>query len=98
MSNGDLDEPNLSRKLGLHMLTSLSTDALTRSVLAVPPLARNRDLSLNQAENTKLIRHIEAGGIRTLLYGGNANFYHIPNSEYDQVLGYLSSGAAPIRW
>ncbi|HZK82716.1 MAG TPA: dihydrodipicolinate synthase family protein [Humisphaera sp.] len=75
------------------MLTSLSPDALTRSVLAVPPLARNADVSLNEAENTKLIRHIEAGGIRTLLYGGNANFYHIALSEYDQVLGYLSEAA-----
>ncbi|HWE03368.1 MAG TPA: dihydrodipicolinate synthase family protein [Tepidisphaeraceae bacterium] len=75
------------------MLTSLSTDALTRSVLAVPPLARNADFSLNDVENTKLIRHIEAGGIRTLLYGGNANFYHIALSEYDRVLGYLSEAA-----
>ena len=58
------------------MPTSL-TEKLTRSVLAVPPLARKTDLTLDDAENTKLIRHIEAGGIRTLLYGGNANFYHI---------------------
>src|SRR3982750_1804580 len=72
------------------MLTTLTPDALTASVLAVPPLARKADFSLNDAENTKLIRHIESGGVRTLLYGGNANFYHIPLSEYDQVLGYLA--------
>ena len=53
----------------------------------------NADFSLNEAENTKLIRHIEGGGIRTLLYGGNANFYHIAFSEYDQVLGYLAQTA-----
>ena len=75
------------------MLTTLTPDILTASVLAVPPLARNSDFSLNETENTKLIRHIEAGGIRTLLYGGNANFYHIALSEYDQVLGYLARAA-----
>ncbi len=68
-------------------------DRLTRSVLAVPPLARNTDFALNEAENTKLIRHIEAGGVRTLLYGGNANFYHVSLGEYDQVLSYLAGAA-----
>src|SRR5690348_5489039 len=67
----------------IDMLTTLPTDRLGSSVLAVPPLARNADYSLNEAENTKLIRHIEGGGTRTLLYGGNANFYHIALSEYD---------------
>lgn len=77
------------------MLTTLSTEALTGSVLAVPPLARNRDLTLAEAENTKLIRHIEAGGVRSLLYGGNANFYHLPLAELDGVLSHLSSAAGP---
>src|SRR3954470_1972920 len=75
------------------MLTTLTTDALTASVLAVPPLARKADFSLNDAENTRLIRHIESGGIRTLLYGGNANFYHLPLAEYDAVLAYLEQAA-----
>jgi dihydrodipicolinate synthase/N-acetylneuraminate lyase len=75
------------------MLTTLLNNALTASVLAVPPLARKADHSLNESENTKLIAHIEAGGIRTLLYGGNANFYHLPLSEYDQVLSHLEQAA-----
>lgn len=75
------------------LTTPLTAERLTASVLAVPPLARNADLSLNDAENAKLIRHIEAGGIRTLVYGGNANFYHIPLGEYDRVLGMLASTA-----
>src|SRR5581483_2919783 len=36
---------------------------------------------------------MEAGGIRTLLYGGNANFYHVPLSEYDQILSYFEQTA-----
>src|SRR5947209_6384084 len=77
------------------MITTHSTEALTTSVLAVPPMARNKDFSLNDAENAKVIRHIEAGGIRTLLYGGNANFYHIALSEYDQCLAMLAQLAGP---
>jgi dihydrodipicolinate synthase/N-acetylneuraminate lyase len=68
-------------------------DRLAGSVLAVPPLARNQDFALNEAENSKLIRHIEAGGVRTLLYGGNANFYHVSLGEYDQALSYLAGAA-----
>lgn len=77
------------------MLTSLSPAQLGKSVLAVPPLCRKADFTLDESQNTKLIRHIEAGGIRTLLYGGNANFYHIALSEYEQVLALLSTGAGP---
>jgi dihydrodipicolinate synthase/N-acetylneuraminate lyase len=75
------------------MLTTLTPAQLTASVLAVPPLCRNADYSLNETENAKLIRHIETGGVRTLLYGGNANFYHIALSEFDQTLGLLSQHA-----
>jgi dihydrodipicolinate synthase/N-acetylneuraminate lyase len=72
------------------MITSITSERLTDSVLAVPPLCRNPDLTLNREENAKLIRHIEGGGIRTLLYGGNANFYHVPLAEYDALLSMLS--------
>jgi dihydrodipicolinate synthase/N-acetylneuraminate lyase len=75
------------------MLISVTTETLTSSVLAVPPLARNADLSLNGHENRKLIRHIEAGGVRTLLYGGNANFYHLPPSDYEPLLNFLAEAA-----
>jgi dihydrodipicolinate synthase/N-acetylneuraminate lyase len=76
------------------MLTTLSPARLVESVLAVPPLCRKADLTLNAAENVKLIRHIESGGITTLLYGGNANFYHLPLSEYDEALSLLEQSAA----
>lgn len=77
------------------MQTSAITPAdLRRSVIAVPPLCRNADFSLSDEENTRLIRHMEAGGISILLYGGNANLYNIAVSEYAQLLGYLSSAAS----
>ncbi len=67
---------------------------LNASVIAVPPLARDADLKLNREENAKVIRHIEAGGISTLLYGGNANFYHIAPSEYAEALDIIATGSA----
>ena len=77
------------------MVTTLTPDLLTESVLAVPPLARNPDLSLNEQENRKIIRRIEAAGVRTLLYGGNANFYHVGLAEYDRILSFLAEAAGP---
>ena len=64
-------------------------------MIAVPPLARNQDYSLNRHENERLVRHIEAGGVSTLLYGGNANLYHVALSEYARLLQLLCDVAAP---
>ena len=78
--------------------SAVSAADLARSVLAVPPLARNGDLTLNPAANTALIRHLEAGGVSTLMYGGNANFYNIGLYEYGAVLDFLEQTAAPESW
>lgn len=59
-------------------------------MIAVPPLARDANERVSHAQNARLIRHIEAGGVNVLLYGGNANFYHLRPSEYGAVLGMLS--------
>jgi dihydrodipicolinate synthase/N-acetylneuraminate lyase len=71
---------------------------LARSVLAVPPLARNRDLTLNPGANAALIRHLEAGGVSTLLYGGNANLYNVGLYEYGAILDLLEQTASPESW
>jgi dihydrodipicolinate synthase/N-acetylneuraminate lyase len=81
----------------------MKTDAVTfadlgASVLAVPPLARKADLTVNKEANTALIRHIEAGGVSTLLYGGNANFYNIGLYEYAAIVDELAEIAAPKTW
>ena len=81
------------------MKTSAVTAAdLARSVLAVPPLARNGDLTLNPSANAALIRHLEAGGVSTLMYGGNANFYNIGLYEYGAVLDFLEQTVAAESW
>jgi dihydrodipicolinate synthase/N-acetylneuraminate lyase len=71
---------------------------IRNSVIAVPPLARREDLSFDAVENGRLIRHIEKGGVSTLLYGGNALFYHIRLSEYADVLRGLLEQASSGTW
>lgn len=72
----------------------LSVEEFSSSVLAVPPLARRADLTVDAEQNRKLIRHIESGGLRTLLYGGNANLYHTSVHEYGDLLALLADSAA----
>jgi dihydrodipicolinate synthase/N-acetylneuraminate lyase len=74
--------------------TPVTPEQLNASVIAVPPLARDSDLKIDREENAKIIRHIEAGGVSTLLYGGNANFYHIAPSEYADALEIIATESA----
>jgi dihydrodipicolinate synthase/N-acetylneuraminate lyase len=74
--------------------TPVTPEHLRKSVIAVPPLARDADFVVQTEENRKLVAHIEAGGISTLLYGGNANFYHLRPSEFESLLNTLSEIAA----
>jgi dihydrodipicolinate synthase/N-acetylneuraminate lyase len=78
--------------------TPVTSADLARSVIAVPPLARNQDLSLNRDANAALIRHLETAGIRSIMYGGNANFYHVPVSDYQATLEMLAELAGPETW
>ena len=80
------------------MKTSFTSANLSESVIAVPPLCRDGSWKSDAAENRRLIQYIEAGGVSTLLYGGNANFYNIALSEYESVLDLLADAAAPQTW
>ena len=71
-----------------------SAAQLRESVIAVPPLARNSSFAICEQENRKIIRFLEAGGIRSLLYGGNAVLYHARLSEYASLLQMLAEIAS----
>ncbi len=75
--------------------TSHTSNWLGDSVVAVPPLAWNEDLTPNFAANETLLKHIEAGGVRHILYGGNANVYHISTSVFELVLEKILAAASP---
>lgn len=78
--------------------TPVTFDDLAASVLAVPPLARQDDLSLHRDANRELVQYLERGGVTTLLYGGNANFYNVALSEYAAVLEMLIDVASDASW
>jgi dihydrodipicolinate synthase/N-acetylneuraminate lyase len=75
----------------------LSAD-LARSVIAVPPLARRPDLSLDRAANRAILGHLEAGGVRSVMYGGNANFYHLAVSAYAETVDMLAELVGADTW
>ena len=64
------------------------------SVLAGPPLARDASEKICRTENARMVQHIEAGGVSMLLYGGNANLYHMRPSEFGWLLEMLQDVAA----
>ncbi|MEZ5388038.1 MAG: dihydrodipicolinate synthase family protein [Prosthecobacter sp.] len=78
--------------------TPVTFSDLQSSVIAVPPLCRNKDLSLAKSQNSRLIKHMYKGGIRTLLYGGNANLYNIAVSEYHALLKMLVDLSPEDMW
>jgi len=67
-------------------------------VIAVPPLARHRDLTISNADNRALIQYLEEGGVRTLLYGGNANLYNVGANELPELLDMLEQEAGDDTW
>lgn len=81
----------------------MKTDAVTpqdlrRSVISVPPLARNADYSFNEAHNEALLAHMRDGGVTTYMYGGNANLYHMGISEFGPFLEMLGRLARDGDW
>jgi len=78
--------------------TSVTPQDLAASVIAVPPLARHRDLTISTADNRALIQYLEDGGVRTLLYGGNANLYNIGATELPELLDMLEDAAGDDTW
>jgi hypothetical protein len=78
--------------------TPITPQILQSSVIAVPPLSRTQDLSLNKDANRLLIAHLESAGVRSLMYGGNANFFNVSVSEYAATLDFLEESVAPDTW
>ena len=82
---------------------SMRTDPVTEALIAgsvwsVPPLATRDDGALDHAANKALVRHIEAGGISTVLWGGNANVYGMDGASYAALIEAIPDWVAPGTW
>ncbi|HYZ17589.1 MAG TPA: dihydrodipicolinate synthase family protein [Candidatus Acidoferrum sp.] len=72
--------------------------ALRRSVIAVAPLARRSDLTIDRAQNARLLAHLRSGQVRTFMYGGNANLYHMGLTEFTELLALCADLALEGDW
>jgi dihydrodipicolinate synthase/N-acetylneuraminate lyase len=78
--------------------TPVTPADLAASVLSVPPLARRADFAIDKAENARLLNHLRGGGVRTFMYGGNANLYNIGQSELRALAEMLIELARDDDW
>lgn len=78
--------------------TPVTFEDLESSVISVPPLARNADFSLDREANRALVSSLAVGGVTSLMYGGNANFYHLPIGQLAEVLDLLEEIAPENAW
>jgi dihydrodipicolinate synthase/N-acetylneuraminate lyase len=78
--------------------TPVTPADLAASVLSVPPLARNANFAIDKTENVKLLNHLRSGGVRTFMYGGNANLYNIGVSELRSLAEMLLEIARDDDW
>jgi 4-hydroxy-tetrahydrodipicolinate synthase len=78
--------------------TPVAAADLAASVLAVPPLARRLDLSIEPTQNARLLDHLRAGGVRTFIYGGNANLYNVGVRELATIADMLIALAREGDW
>lgn len=81
------------------MKTTVPTyEDLRSSVISVPPLARKANFELDAEANRALLQHLHAGGVRTVLYGGNANLYNIEARQFEELLASLPGWAPDDMW
>lgn len=81
------------------MKTSKITKAdLEASVLSVPPLARHADYAIDWNGNARILAHLRAGGVKTFMYGGNANLYNIAISDFVRLCELLIQHAKDDDW
>ena len=75
--------------------TPVTPPDIVRSVWAVPPLAQGAGAA---AANGALARHVEAVGVGTMLWGGNANVYGLDLPAFEAMVGGIPDWAAPDTW
>lgn len=78
--------------------SSVDNVDICRSVWAVPPLALDTQNRPLKAPNAALIRHIEAGGVSTILWGGNANIYGMTGKTFAAMAEMIPQWVASETW
>lgn len=79
-------------------ISTVTHEDLWQSVIAVPPIARSANGDLSPEENKKLVDYLWKGDVKTILWGGNANLYHMGLSEYSIFLDMVEEIAHSDNW
>jgi dihydrodipicolinate synthase/N-acetylneuraminate lyase len=77
---------------------SITPARLQKSVLSVPPLARDAGYALAPEQNKRLMAHLRSGGVNTFMFGGNANLYNIGVKEFATLLEMLEKLSESDDW
>ncbi|CAM3087412.1 dihydrodipicolinate synthase family protein [Paracoccus nototheniae] len=80
------------------MRHDITPQDLAASVMAVPPLALTADGAFSDTANRAVLDHLRAGGVTTVLYGGNALAQHWPMGVYADWLDRLQAMASDDTW
>ncbi len=74
------------------------TPANLADVMPVPPLPRRQDTrrSLDFDAAQALVDHLARGGLRALIFGGNAFLYHVTLDEYEALLAWMAALPDPL--
>ena len=78
--------------------TSVINEDIARSVWAVPPIALGSENDPLTKPNVKLVKHIEAGGVETILWGGNANIYGMTSTTFAAMVEAIPDWVASGTW
>ena len=78
--------------------TKITKADIESSVLSVPPLARRADYSIDCDGNARILAHLRAGGVKTFMYGGNANLYNMAPSEFVTLCELLIELSKDSDW
>lgn len=78
--------------------SSVNKSDICRSVWAVPPIALNEKNIPMDSPNSALISHIEAGGIKTILWGGNANIYGMTCRTFTAMAEMIPDWVTSETW
>lgn len=77
---------------------AISTSDFSRSVWAVPPLAHTPEGALDAPSNRALAAHVEASGVSTILWGGNANIYAMTEAEFANLVAAIPDWVDADTW
>jgi 4-hydroxy-tetrahydrodipicolinate synthase len=78
--------------------TAITPSCLISSIIALPPIARFADGTINVEESRKVVTWLTSANVTAFMYGGIAGLFNARLSEYGQVLNLIETVAPADAW